>query len=166
MCFACDTYVSCIYIYTYNACCFLSSSSSQPSMDMAKFSVCALARRTLLNHHHLSHMVSKSAMLPPISYPICRTFPWLLCPPSSITISTETRRHISCSTSGKDSVSSHRISFKECDLHIYNTMTRQKERFQSIFEGKVGIYVCGVTPYDYSHIGHARVYVSFDVLFR
>ena len=140
---------------------------STPSMDMAKFSVCALARRTLLNHHHLSRMASKSSMLPPIRFPICRAFPWLLCPRSSaLPISKQTRRHISCSTSGKDSVSSSIISFKECDLHIFNTMTRQKERFQSIFEGKVGIYVCGVTPYDYSHIGHARVYVSFDVLFR
>eukprot|EP00250_Pteridium_aquilinum_P020606 c24879_g1_i2 orf=57-1139(+) len=52
------------------------------------------------------------------------------------------------------------------DFHVYNTMTRQKERFQPLVAGKVGMYVCGVTAYDYSHIGHARVYVSFDVLFR
>jgi cysteinyl-tRNA synthetase len=36
----------------------------------------------------------------------------------------------------------------------------------TVVEGKVGIYVCGVTPYDFSHIGHARAYVAFDVLYR
>ncbi|KAI3887800.1 hypothetical protein MKX03_018647 [Papaver bracteatum] len=52
------------------------------------------------------------------------------------------------------------------DLWIYNTMTRQKELFKPKVPGQVGMYVCGVTSYDLSHIGHARVYVSFDVLFR
>ncbi|KAJ0984777.1 hypothetical protein J5N97_003133 [Dioscorea zingiberensis] len=52
------------------------------------------------------------------------------------------------------------------DLHLYNTMTRRKELFRPLVPGKVGMYVCGVTPYDLSHIGHARVYVTFDVLFR
>ena len=33
-------------------------------------------------------------------------------------------------------------------------------------EGKVGMYVCGVTQYDFSHVGHARAYVAFDVLYR
>ncbi|KAI4377437.1 hypothetical protein MLD38_015060 [Melastoma candidum] len=51
-------------------------------------------------------------------------------------------------------------------LRIYNTMTRAKEEFKPKVEGKVGMYVCGVTAYDYSHIGHARVYVTFDVLLR
>eukprot|EP00250_Pteridium_aquilinum_P020607 c24879_g2_i1 orf=84-1796(+) len=54
----------------------------------------------------------------------------------------------------------------DADFHVYNTMTRKKERFQPLVAGKVGMYVCGVTTYDYSHIGHARVYVIFDVLFR
>ncbi|PKA66331.1 cysteinyl-tRNA synthetase [Apostasia shenzhenica] len=51
-------------------------------------------------------------------------------------------------------------------LHIFNSMSKQKELFQPIAEGKVGMYVCGVTPYDFSHIGHARAYVAFDVLHR
>lgn len=45
-------------------------------------------------------------------------------------------------------------------------MTRKKELFKPKVEGQVGMYVCGVTAYDLSHIGHARVYVTFDVLFR
>ncbi|KAF5203363.1 Cysteine--trna ligase [Thalictrum thalictroides] len=45
-------------------------------------------------------------------------------------------------------------------------MTRQKELFKPKEPGKVGMYVCGITAYDLSHIGHARVYVAFDVLFR
>ncbi|KAF8393133.1 hypothetical protein HHK36_021374 [Tetracentron sinense] len=52
------------------------------------------------------------------------------------------------------------------DFWIYNTMTRQKELFKPKIPGKVGMYVCGVTAYDLSHIGHARVYVAFDVLYR
>lgn len=45
-------------------------------------------------------------------------------------------------------------------------MTKQKELFRPCVPGKVGMYVCGVTSYDLSHIGHARVYVTFDVLYR
>jgi hypothetical protein len=45
-------------------------------------------------------------------------------------------------------------------------MSKQKEKFRPKVAGKVSMYVCGVTSYDYSHIGHARVYVAFDVLFR
>ncbi|GAQ86158.1 cysteinyl-tRNA synthetase [Klebsormidium nitens] len=45
-------------------------------------------------------------------------------------------------------------------------MTRQKEVFRPRVEGQVGMYVCGVTAYDFSHIGHARVYVWSDCLFR
>ena len=51
-------------------------------------------------------------------------------------------------------------------LRIYNTMTRQKEVFDPIEPGKVGMYVCGVTVYDLSHIGHARCYVAFDAAYR
>jgi len=51
-------------------------------------------------------------------------------------------------------------------LHIYNTLTRQKEEFKPLQEGRVGIYVCGPTVYDHSHIGHAKSYVSFDVIVR
>ncbi len=51
-------------------------------------------------------------------------------------------------------------------LQIFNSLTRQKEPFQSIEPGKVRMYVCGMTVYDYCHIGHARVLVSFDVISR
>ncbi len=51
-------------------------------------------------------------------------------------------------------------------LHIYNTLTRQKEEFKPIEEGFVGIYVCGPTVYGDPHLGHAKSYVSFDVVIR
>src|SRR5690554_5608329 len=51
-------------------------------------------------------------------------------------------------------------------LQIYNTLTRQKEIFKPIEPGKVGMYVCGMTVYDYCHLGHARVLVAFDVIVR
>ncbi|MEH6467333.1 MAG: cysteine--tRNA ligase [Porticoccus sp.] len=51
-------------------------------------------------------------------------------------------------------------------LHIYNTLTRQKEVFKPINPGKISMYVCGITVYDYCHIGHARVLVAFDVITR
>ncbi|MEJ2762613.1 cysteine--tRNA ligase [Photobacterium sp. MCCC 1A19761] len=51
-------------------------------------------------------------------------------------------------------------------LKIYNSLTRQKEEFQPIQPGKVGMYVCGVTIYDLCHIGHGRTFVSFDVVSR
>ena len=51
-------------------------------------------------------------------------------------------------------------------LKVYNYMTRQKEEFKPLHEGRVGIYVCGLTVYDHAHIGHAKAYVSFDVVVR
>ena len=51
-------------------------------------------------------------------------------------------------------------------LKIYNTLTRKKEEFKPRVEGKVGMYVCGMTVYDYCHIGHARVMVVFDTVAR
>ena len=51
-------------------------------------------------------------------------------------------------------------------LQIYNTLTRQKEEFRPIEPGKVRMYVCGMTVYDYCHLGHARVMVVFDVVYR
>jgi cysteinyl-tRNA synthetase len=51
-------------------------------------------------------------------------------------------------------------------LQIFNSLTRRKEAFTPIEPGKVGIYVCGMTVYDYCHIGHARVMVVFDVIVR
>ncbi|XP_058183070.1 cysteine--tRNA ligase 2, cytoplasmic [Rhododendron vialii] len=55
---------------------------------------------------------------------------------------------------------------KEQEFQLYNSMTKQKEIFVPKEPGKVGMYVCGVTAYDLSHIGHARAYVAFDILFR
>jgi len=49
---------------------------------------------------------------------------------------------------------------------LYNSLTRQKEEFKSINPGKVGMYVCGPTVYDHCHLGHARGYVSSDILRR
>ncbi|MBZ2167669.1 cysteine--tRNA ligase [Marinobacter sp. F4216] len=51
-------------------------------------------------------------------------------------------------------------------IRIYNTLTQRKEEFQPIEPGKVRMYVCGMTVYDYCHLGHARVLVSFDVITR
>ena len=48
-------------------------------------------------------------------------------------------------------------------LKIYNTLSNQKEEFQPIDSNHVGIYVCGMTVYDFCHMGHARVLVMFDV---
>ncbi|KAL8052885.1 hypothetical protein ABFX02_05G034700 [Erythranthe guttata] len=55
---------------------------------------------------------------------------------------------------------------RSTEFQVYNSMTKQKEIFKPRAEGKVGMYICGVTSYDYSHIGHARAYVAFDVLYR
>ena len=51
-------------------------------------------------------------------------------------------------------------------LKIYNTLTRSKEVFIPRVAGKVGLYVCGMTVYDYCHVGHARVMVVFDTVVR
>ncbi len=51
-------------------------------------------------------------------------------------------------------------------MKIFNTQTRKKEEFHPVNEGKVGIYVCGITAYDVCHVGHARSAVVFDVITR
>lgn len=51
-------------------------------------------------------------------------------------------------------------------LQIFNTLTRKKEVFTPLEDNKVKMYVCGMTVYDYCHLGHARVLVSFDVIVR
>lgn len=54
----------------------------------------------------------------------------------------------------------------ENKLNIYNTLTRRKELFVPLHEGKVGMYVCGPTVYGDPHLGHARPAITFDILFR
>lgn len=51
-------------------------------------------------------------------------------------------------------------------LQIYNSLSRQKEYFRPLHEGRVGMYVCGPTVYGDAHLGHARPAITFDLLFR
>jgi hypothetical protein len=51
-------------------------------------------------------------------------------------------------------------------MRIYNTLTRKKEEFVPLTSGEVSMYVCGITAYDISHLGHARSAVVFDVIKR
>lgn len=51
-------------------------------------------------------------------------------------------------------------------LQIHNSITRQKEDFVPLTPNKIGMYVCGVTVYDFCHIGHARTFVNFDMIVR
>ena len=51
-------------------------------------------------------------------------------------------------------------------LRIYNSLSRQKEDFLPVENGKVKMYVCGMTVYSDTHIGHARTYFAFDVIRR
>ena len=51
-------------------------------------------------------------------------------------------------------------------LRVYDTRTREKREFSSLNEGRVSMYVCGITPYSPSHLGHARCYLAFDLVHR
>ena len=51
-------------------------------------------------------------------------------------------------------------------LRVYNVLGRKKEEFRPIREGHVRVYVCGPTVYDHAHIGHAKLYVSMDIVVR
>lgn len=51
-------------------------------------------------------------------------------------------------------------------ITITNTLSGKKELFKPLNDNTVTLYVCGITPYDYAHLGHGRVYVAFDVLYR
>lgn len=52
------------------------------------------------------------------------------------------------------------------DVYLTNTLTRKKEKFEPIDSKKVNFFVCGPTVYDYSHLGHAKTYIQFDVIVR
>ena len=52
------------------------------------------------------------------------------------------------------------------EITVYNTLTKKKEAFRPLEAGKVGIYVCGVTPYNDPHIGNARPFVTWDTIRR
>ena len=55
---------------------------------------------------------------------------------------------------------------KDGRMKIYNTLTKKKEDFVPVTSGKVGMYVCGITAYDVSHLGHARSAIVFDIIKR
>jgi cysteinyl-tRNA synthetase len=52
------------------------------------------------------------------------------------------------------------------ELQVYNTLTRQVDKFESLKPGRVNMFVCGPTVYDTSHIGHAKTYVAYDIMAR
>lgn len=52
------------------------------------------------------------------------------------------------------------------NLHIYNSLTGEKEKFQPIHEGSIGMYVCGPTVYSNVHMGNVRTFMSFDFIYR
>ena len=56
--------------------------------------------------------------------------------------------------------------YKDQQIHIYNTISGQKEQFKPIVEGHVGMYVCGPTVYSNVHLGNVRTFMSFDMIFR
>lgn len=58
------------------------------------------------------------------------------------------------------------LEFVNQMMKLYNTLTREKEIFKPIKENRVKMFVCGPTVYDHSHIGHARTYISFDMIAR
>ena len=51
------------------------------------------------------------------------------------------------------------------EFMIYDSMLRKKKPFKSLQPGKISLYVCGMTVYDYCHIGHARVIIFFDFVY-
>lgn len=59
-----------------------------------------------------------------------------------------------------------RLFYIMSDLHLYNSYNRQKEKFEPLVKGHVGLYVCGPTVSGESHMGHARPYITFDILNR
>ncbi|HET6440758.1 MAG TPA: cysteine--tRNA ligase [Phycisphaerae bacterium] len=58
------------------------------------------------------------------------------------------------------------MTIRENNLHVTNTLTRQREKFEPLSPSHVGMYVCGPTVYGDAHLGHAKSYISFDVIVR
>ena len=56
--------------------------------------------------------------------------------------------------------------YKTNQLKIYNSLSKTKEIFKPVIEGKVGMYVCGPTVYSNVHLGNVRTFMSFDMIFR
>lgn len=56
--------------------------------------------------------------------------------------------------------------YKENQLKIYNSLSKSKELFTTVTEGRVGMYVCGPTVYSNVHLGNIRTFMSFDMVFR
>ncbi|GHC49843.1 cysteine--tRNA ligase [Ulvibacter litoralis] len=56
--------------------------------------------------------------------------------------------------------------FEQQELHIYNSISKEKEKFEPIHQGAVGMYVCGPTVYSNVHMGNCRTFLSFDLVFR
>src|SRR5210317_1163583 len=56
--------------------------------------------------------------------------------------------------------------YKENQLKIYNSLSKSKELFKPVTEGRVGMYVCGPTVYSNVHLGNIRTFMSFDMVFR
>ena len=56
--------------------------------------------------------------------------------------------------------------YKENQIKIYNSLSKSKEIFNPLNEGRVGMYVCGPTVYSNVHLGNVRTFMSFDVIFR
>ena len=78
------------------------------------------------------------------------------------------KAHLLCkkSVQGLSQIMKQKERNKPMTINIYNTLTRKKETFEPLREGKIGMYVCGITAYDRCHIGHARSAVVFDVIVR
>ena len=58
------------------------------------------------------------------------------------------------------------MTIRENDLHVTNTLTRRREKFEPLSPPHVGMYVCGPTVYGDAHLGHAKSYISFDIIVR
>jgi cysteinyl-tRNA synthetase len=56
--------------------------------------------------------------------------------------------------------------YEQQELYIYNSLTKSKEKFKSIHDGAIGMYVCGPTVYSNVHMGNCRTFLSFDLVFR